>query len=242
MRLVQGRMVGDDADAARAGEGEPRSSPRMRAAQPARAAPAIDRAASRIAAVRRRYSIGSACDVGAIIVEEIYGGDLTAFRSRGAKDASLRTLAAHPKLDSSAATLWRAVGVFLLCQRMPGFREPKHVGLAHLYSVLCLCEQDQERLLRLAEVERWSKEKLAERVATLRPGVTRSRPRTLRQLGPLRRLVALPAAEIDLNVGSGDLAEIERLLGDLDRWAEALRVRIARERELKADFDPGRKD
>ncbi len=208
---------------------QPRNATRLRVAPRPLEPSAIDRAAVRIASIRRLHSIASACAVGAIIVEEIYRGDLEAFRSRATKDDSLRKLAAHPRLESSAATLWRAVGVFALCERMPRFREPNHVGLAHLYAVLGLATEDQGRLLQLAETERWTKSELLERVAAVRPTTTDRAAKSAlnRQVAQLRRVVALPLPDVDEKIASSRLAEIERLLEEVDQWTGALRERLA---------------
>lgn len=188
---------------------------------------AIGRAAARIARLSRRHDIARACAIGEIVIEEVYLGDIRAFRSRGAKDESLRKLAAQPELNMSSATLWRAVGVFLLCQRMPGFRNPKHLGLGHLYVVLGLSERLQEELLRRAEVERWSRAQMEENVAVHRP--ERPRPRSRRTLlghvMPLRRLLSLPIPEGG-PIPEDDRQEIEDLLEQLDQWADKLRKRL----------------
>lgn len=198
------------------------------------ASPAIDRAASRIAAVRRRHSIAAACEVGAIVVDEIYRGDLVALRSRGAKDESLRRLAAHPRLDVSAATLWRAVGVFLLCERMPGLREPKHLALGHFYAVLGLGEERQERLLRAAEIERWPREKLEASAGAGRAsrGGDDARRDIQRCATLMRRLTALPVPRVDGASDDEVLNQLERALTDVERWTSEIRRGLAAAREM----------
>lgn len=196
---------------------------------------AIERAATRIASVRRRHSIATAREVGAIVVEEIYGGDLKALRSRGAKDESLRTLAAHPRLDVSAATLWRAVGVFLLCGRMPGLREPKHLALGHLYAVLGLGEERQERLLRAAEIEHWSRERLEASAGALRAGRRKAaNPRRdlQRCATRLRRLAALPVPRVDGASDDDALNQLERALTEVERWTSEIRRELVAARRL----------
>lgn len=191
---------------------------------------AIGRAAARIAQVSRRHDIGRACAIGEIVIEEIYLGDLRAFRSRGVKDDSLRKLAAEPELDMSSATLWRAVGVFLLCRRTPGFRNPKHLGLGHLYVVLGLPERLQEELLLRAEVECWSRAQLEENAALHRSERPRRRSRRtlLRHVRPLQRLLSLPLPEISDPIPEDARREIEELLVRLDQWASKLRKRLTR--------------
>jgi hypothetical protein len=187
----------------------------------------IERAVARIASVRRLHSITAARTVGAIIIQEIYGGNLSGLRSKGPKDDSLRKLAAHPKLELSASTLWRSVSVSLLCDRLPELREPKHIGLGHFYAVLGLDEPSQTRLLRQAEAERWSRTKLEAAAATLRPGRVRTRqPEILRFAARLRRVAASPLPDPDTPLAEDALDAVETALRDLERWSSALRQRL----------------
>jgi hypothetical protein len=50
-------------------------------------------------------------------------------------------------------------------ERLPGFAKAKHLGVARLRAVLGLPGGVQERLLRVAETEHWSKERHEERAA-----------------------------------------------------------------------------
>ncbi|MFZ5477044.1 MAG: hypothetical protein ACOZNI_09745, partial [Myxococcota bacterium] len=63
-------------------------------------------------------------EIGRVIFERFYGGDVEAFRSRGQKDASLRKLAARFEDDkdapdgTSAPALYRAVAIYELDRRL----------------------------------------------------------------------------------------------------------------------------
>lgn len=117
----------------------------------------IDGVVSTLATLVRGAGIEMALKIGEIVVEGIYGGDLDALRKRGPKDTSLRRLAAHPRLPFAPATLWRSVAVYELVRRMPGLAKTKHLGVAHLRAALGLPQNVQERLLKAAETERWTK-------------------------------------------------------------------------------------
>lgn len=186
----------------------------------------FDRAAARIAHVRRLGTISTACHVGAIVVEEIFHGDIEALRDKGRKDASLRGLASHPKTNLSVSTLSRAVAVFQICQRMPGFREPKHLEVGHLYAVASLPDLDQERLLRIAEVERWSREKLVAKVSEIRPAPSkRHKPSPiLRYVATVRRAISRPLPDIEIDLADESTETIEEVLNGLDRLSTELRA------------------
>lgn len=206
-------------------------------AAPAESAPGtIERAAKRIAAVRRRHSIAAAREIGTIIVEDIYHRDVTSLRSKGPKDDSLRKLAAHPMLTLSAATLWRSVGVALLCKRLPEFCEPRHVSLAHLYAVLGLREQEQARLLRLADSERWPRAKLEAEAEALRPTRGRaSQPKLLRRIAQLHRIATSLLPDADGPLGDDAIDELETALTHIERWSSDLRQKLAAMRRRTGD-------
>lgn len=119
----------------------------------------IDKLVAQIRHVTRLASLQVAIEVGALVVEKIFG-DVEQYRSRGEKDISYRRLAEHPELPFSAATLYRFVAVYELVQRFPGLAKSSYFELAHLRAVLGLPAATQERLLRIAEHERLTGEQL----------------------------------------------------------------------------------
>lgn len=83
----------------------------------------VDRVVREIQAVTDRAKLDLVVAVGRIIVERFYGGDLEAWRARGAKDASFQKLAARQDLPrglGSASALYRATATFELCERTGG--------------------------------------------------------------------------------------------------------------------------
>lgn len=99
-------------------------------------------------------TIRQAHDIGRVIVEDIYGGDEEAFRSRSR--GSLRMISGRAGVGLSIPSLWRAASVYLLCRRWPKALSSKHLRLSHLYAVLDLPVEMQTRLLRRAEAESWT--------------------------------------------------------------------------------------
>ena len=88
---------------------------------------AMDQLVAEINAFARAKALETALGVGRLIVDDIYGGDLEAWRDRGRKDASFRKLASRGDCDLSASGLYRSVAVYELCERL-GASRWKHLG------------------------------------------------------------------------------------------------------------------
>jgi hypothetical protein len=95
-----------------------------------------------------------ALSVGNLIVAKFYQGDVNAWRSRGPKDASFRTLSRHPDLPMSPSSLYRCVATYEVCQRI-GIISWKHVSTSHIRVILPVPHEEQSRLLKAAEANRW---------------------------------------------------------------------------------------
>jgi len=206
----------------------------------------IDQVASTLANLTRGASLELALKVGEIVVHQIYGGDLDALRARGPKDGSFRKLSAHPRLPFSAVTLWRSVAIYELVQRFPGFAKAKHLGVAHLRATLGLPGRVQERLLRAAEVEGWTKDRLEQRAATYRQRGDQRRgrrpmPPALRCLRQLDRLAAKHTAAVEgLDLGEfdeGRFRDVEERLERLRAWCSAVERALAGRRGAGAGID-----
>lgn len=137
----------------------------------------VDEVVQGLCQISRAATMEFALKVGELVFQKIYGGDIEALRRRGPKDQSFRRLASHPSLPFSAATLWRSVAIFDLVQRFPGVVQMRHLGVAHVRAILGLPGDVQERILREAESERWTKERIEERAALHRQrSARRGRP------------------------------------------------------------------
>jgi hypothetical protein len=220
LRLVRG---GEGADGGDEAEGDAGASPVP--------SDVISNIVSTLANLIRTSKLEFTLKVGAVVVEQIYGGDLDKLRQRGPKDASFRKLAAHPRLPFSAVTLWRSVAIYELIQRLPGLAKAKHLGVAHLRAVLGLSPLVQERLLRAAEMERWSKDRLEVRAAKYRKNGEgrQGRPPMIPALRCLRRLDRLTsgetssAAEIDLaELDDARIRDVQKSLERVRAWCSGI--------------------
>ncbi|HNH48407.1 MAG TPA: hypothetical protein PKY30_15310 [Myxococcota bacterium] len=171
--------------------------------------------------------------VGRLIVDRLYGGDLAAWRSRGPKDSSFQKLAEKSeegRLVLSASALYRCVALVELEARL-GISTWKYLSLSHVRLVFGLPEGDQEKLLIQAEDRQWTvaqMEQQAEKLRTLRKGA-RGRPRQpafVKSIGRMKRLLEEDEAFVDLErVAELDPAEAGEL-------SEALRKMQAKCGEL----------
>ncbi len=116
--------------------------------------------------------------MGQLIIDRLYGGDLSAWRAQGPKEVSFETLAARTGHDLlvSASSLYRAVALFELTERL-AISKWKSLGVSHLRAVLGLADRDQRPLLAAAEKEKWTVERLEAEVSKLRSAAHRRRGR-----------------------------------------------------------------
>lgn len=181
----------------------------------------------------RSAGLQAALTIGGIVIDQMYGGDVEAWRSHGEKDASFRKLSMRcrdveggdGKLQMSASSLYRSVAIFALCQQL-GVSGWKHLGVSHLRAVLGLPLDRQRKLLNTAEARAMTAEELEKKVAKLRKtdGAKRGRPALpafVKSIGALGRLVAPAAGEPD---PFGDLEQVDALSAE---QAEALWKTVA---------------
>jgi hypothetical protein len=155
----------------------------------------VEEVVRELCAMQRNRTLTALLDIGALVVERLFEGDLEQARKRGRKDHSLRKLATHPHLPFSAATLWRAIAIYELVRRFPGLIAAKTLGVAHIRAVLGLPGPIQERLLRSAELEKWTSERLESIAAEHRrmpkgPGGRPALPPLLKAATRLERILS----------------------------------------------------
>ncbi len=145
----------------------------------------------------RGASLRFALNVGKIVVDTLYEGDLSAWRSRARKNHALRTLAARPDLPLSASALYRALAIYELNCRQPGAAAWQHLGVSHLRLVLGLDERTQNALLLRAESEQWTVGRLERETLAFRPHSRPSggRKRTPPYVKSIRRIFELTSVE-----------------------------------------------
>ncbi|MCB9609821.1 MAG: hypothetical protein H6716_24735 [Polyangiaceae bacterium] len=161
----------------------------------------IERVVEKLKELHRGATLKLALDIGQIIIEDIYGSDLEAWRSRGVKDASFSKLAERKDLGMSRSTLHRAVCAYELSTRI-GVSLRKHLSLTHLRAVFGLPHEDQERLLTQADEQGWTVAQLEAAAQGEEQPKRAGRPRLPGIVKGIRRL--------------DKLTEDEALFGNLD--------------------------
>jgi hypothetical protein len=141
----------------------------------------LDDLTRRINAIYRRGTLEVVCAVGELVILELYEGSVDTWGRDGTRRASYRKLAARGDLLLSPSALCRAVAVYILCERLGGPANWRHLTASHLQEVLALGPAQQENLLRAADVEHWSVSRLRVEVGKQRPQSSRSRQRRLMQ-------------------------------------------------------------
>ncbi len=154
-------------------------------------------------------------EVGRILIEELYAGDLSAWRARGEKDASLRKLSALTASSGvaiSRSVLHRSMQIYALLQRIG--EDWSYLGVSHFRVVFSLPDEQQESLLRRADRERWTVRRLEAAVRELRED-TSSPPAFVTGISQVERLARQGDALL------GELDQLESLpqetLQDLSR-------------------------
>ena len=133
----------------------------------------------RLNALCKKATFDFTIAVGRIIVNDFYGGDTLALRSRGPKAFSFRKLASHPDLPMSPASLYRSVAIYSLCERL-GVLQWKHVSTSHLRLVLPLPPEEQARLLECTEAQAWSVQRLRQEIVSPTRNSDAATPRNAR--------------------------------------------------------------
>jgi hypothetical protein len=118
--------------------------------------------------------------VGELILERLYEGDVTKWKSRCRKDFSFRKLQQHPDLPFKASMLSRAVSMYVLSHRRADLLALQNVSQTHLQEVLNLDPAVQDTLLLRVEQEKWSVQRLRAEVVRTLPALTKraGRPRS----------------------------------------------------------------
>jgi len=154
-------------------------------------------AVERLGAVRRGASLGFALDVGRIVIDTLYGGDLSAWRRRERKDTALRALSRQRDLPLSTSALYRALALYELSRRGEGTGvgfERLHVS--HLRAVLGLSPEVQDRLLTAADREKWTVARLEREALALRSRGSRGgRKPVATYVKSIRRILQLTSPE-----------------------------------------------
>lgn len=177
-------------------------------------------AVQRLGSVRRGASLGFALDVGRIVVDTLYAGDLSRWRARQRKDTALRSLSRRPDLPLSTTALYRALALYELSRREGeiGWHE---LGVSHLRAVLGLPAAAQNALLAAAARDGWTVARL-EREASAQRSPARARGgrkpvatyiKSIRRIVQLTSPEALEGLERCEELDATQLEELARQIG-----------------------------
>jgi hypothetical protein len=200
--------------------------------------------AAEMRSLTRDASVDLAIRLGRLVIDRLYGGDLSTWRSRGAKAHSLRALARRPDLPISTSALYRSIALFELASRLGGVASWSELGVSHLRLVLGLPSDEQRRLLDQACACNWTvaeleRETSAARSAALDQGRGRrrgGRPRLPRFVKSLHRLRKCTESSDEL---FGDLEAVATMapdeLAELRATLELVRTRFEQLERALAD-------
>jgi hypothetical protein len=185
----------------------------------------------------RGASLQFALGVGRVVVDTLYEGDVTAWRSRARKNHALRVLAARTDLPLSASALYRALAIYELSHKQAGGQGWQHLGVSHLRVVLGLAEDVQTELLGRAEAEKWTVARLEAEAVTLRSGLRPAggRKPVPRYLKSIRRIFELTSPEAlegleSTQLAASEVAELTEKLEGARRRLDQLQRRLTQSR------------
>jgi hypothetical protein len=182
----------------------------------------VDDLVQELVAMYGETGIRLAVEMGHLIIERLYEGDLIKWRSRGRKDTSFRKLERHPALPFRKSTLSRAVSIYMLYRRRNDVLSFRHLSPSHLHEVSGLAETVQDSLLQQAEAERWSVQKVRAE-ARLLLGVGQSQRKIPEFVRSLRRL----EGEIGARCLLTQIDMVEQLpLEDAARFLDTLKTML----------------
>src|SRR5262245_13808480 len=115
---------------------------------------------SEIHELKHQAKLRFALSVGEVVVRRFFAGDLQKMRRRGPKDAAICRLADHPDLPISASSLYVALQIYELVQRVGELDPDRILHLTHYRAVLTAPSEVQPRLLQQAVDGAWSVSRL----------------------------------------------------------------------------------
>lgn len=204
--------------------------PKLEVCEPPTPEPVVETSlADRLGELAKDASVEHAVEIGRLVIERLYGGDLSTWRSRGPKAHSLRELARRSDLPISSSALYRSIALFELGQRLGGVSRwsSRGLGISHMRLVLGLPADEQHRLLDMAVDQSWTVAELERETVLVRENQPRKKarggrprlPRFVKSINKLRKCVQ----------DSGEF------FGDLDAAAEMKPDKVHALREQLAE-------
>lgn len=157
----------------------------------------IDEVVSTLNGWQRVAGFAFARQVGQLLIDKFYAGDVSAWRSRQEKDASFRKLkqrADEGALQISAPSLYRSVALVELEDRI-GAVDKVHLTMTHVREVFGLPAEQQAKLLTAAAEKGWSIQDMEKAAGKVRKkeGDGRGRPALptfVKSISALARIIA----------------------------------------------------
>lgn len=182
--------------------------------------------------------MGTALEIGRIVIDEIYGGDIEEWRASGKNDSSFRQLGRSLENRGrgvSAMTIYRACGLLELEDRL-GVSALLGLSATHGVAVLGLPGPVQKELLQRAKDKGLTSRQLQAAAAEKRPkrlSGRKAKPRFVKSLGRVRKMLdedgfgELAAAEdMDVDRARSLLETVSDLRERLDTITATLEERI----------------
>jgi len=122
----------------------------------------VEEVAAEVAALVRRAELRCAFEVGRLVAERFFGGDLSAWHRRGPKANSLARLAERLRARGvgGPAALHLCLGVYETLAPLGEDSTWNHLTRSHVRAVLALPAPARASLLREAEARTWTVEEL----------------------------------------------------------------------------------
>lgn len=134
----------------------------------------LDQIVLKLLEINRRSGLARTLEIGQLILQHFFDGDVAAWRDRRrTKAQSIRRLAHRPGCPLAKSALNDAVAVYAASVSMPYVHTFGHVGSSHVAAVLTQSDERREKLLRLAERDKWSVRRLRAEVACATSSGTR---------------------------------------------------------------------
>ena len=162
----------------------------------------VQSAVQRINEIHRNKGIETARAIGEYLLDAFFDGDVTAFRSKGKKHASLRALAVRDDVAVSYTVIWYSIAVLEVLRQLPadiGAALP----LSHHRLLVHVKDEDLRReLAEVAVEDDLTKRQLAEKIKALEAeealeGKKAGRPALplwAKSLAPVRKAIEAAAA------------------------------------------------
>jgi hypothetical protein len=152
----------------------------------------IDHVAVQLKEICRTATLDLCYRIGELVIREIYDNQLDLWGKQGTRRLSYRVLASRGDLPLSPSALCKSVAAYALSERLGGRARWRHLGASHVQEVLSLEASEQDRILRVAESERWTVARIRSEVSAVKPTrrIHQSEARFRRSVGALRACIS----------------------------------------------------